>query len=128
MRGEQRKALPDNVVTNAELAARIDTSDEWIIERTGIRQRHIAAPDETTASLAIAAAKAALADANMAAADIDLSGVTLDVSGDSLVFSSRGQIDMSGAGGPLGTAAFSAGDITFNVQFTSLGASKVEES
>jgi len=65
-------ALPDNVVTNAELAARIDTSDEWIIERTGIRQRHIAAPDETTASLAIAAAKAALADANMAADDIDL--------------------------------------------------------
>ncbi len=65
-------ALPDNVVTNADLAARIDTSDEWIIERTGIRQRHIAAPEETTASLAIAAAKAALADANMVADDIDL--------------------------------------------------------
>lgn len=65
-------ALPETVVTNDELAARIDTSDEWIIERTGIRQRHIAGPDETTASLAIEAAKAALADAKMDAADIDL--------------------------------------------------------
>ena len=61
-------------------------------------------------------------------ADIDLSAVALNVSGDSLVFSSRGQIDMSGAGGALGTAAFSAGEITYEVQFNSLGASKLEES
>lgn len=65
-------ALPARIVTNDELAARIDTSDEWIIERTGIRQRHIAGPDETTATLATEAAKAALADAGMDAADIDL--------------------------------------------------------
>ncbi|MDY7098535.1 MAG: beta-ketoacyl-ACP synthase III [Pseudomonadota bacterium] len=65
-------ALPDRVVTNAELAEQIDTSDEWIVERTGIRQRHIAADDETTASLAIRAAKAALEDAGCEAADIDL--------------------------------------------------------
>ncbi|MEP3051130.1 MAG: beta-ketoacyl-ACP synthase III [Erythrobacter sp.] len=65
-------ALPKNIVTNAELADRIDTSDEWIVERTGIRQRHIAGEDETTSTLAIAAAKAALADAGMDASEIDL--------------------------------------------------------
>ena len=65
-------ALPAQVVTNADLAARIDTSDEWIIERTGIRQRYIAGPDETTATLAIAAARAALADAGVDADSIGL--------------------------------------------------------
>lgn len=65
-------ALPRRVVTNAELAARVDTSDQWIIERTGIRQRHIAEPDETTASLATAAARAALADAGVDASGIGL--------------------------------------------------------
>ncbi|MFN3989061.1 MAG: beta-ketoacyl-ACP synthase III [Erythrobacter sp.] len=65
-------ALPKQVVTNADLAARVDTSDEWIIERTGIRQRYIAAEDETTSSLAIAAARAALADAGVEASSIGL--------------------------------------------------------
>ena len=65
-------ALPKRVVPNAELAAKIDTSDEWIIERTGIRQRHIAGKDETTATLAIDAARAALADAGVDASDIGL--------------------------------------------------------
>lgn len=65
-------ALPRRIVTNAELAERVDTSDEWIVERTGIRQRHIAEPDETTATLAIAAARAALADAGVEAASIGL--------------------------------------------------------
>ena len=65
-------ALPKRVVTNAELAEQIDTSDEWIIERTGIRQRHIAGEDETTASLATAAARAALDDAGLTPADIDV--------------------------------------------------------
>jgi 3-oxoacyl-[acyl-carrier-protein] synthase-3 len=59
-------------VSNAELAERVETSDEWIIERTGIRQRHIAGSDETTATLATAAARAALADAGIEASDIDL--------------------------------------------------------
>jgi len=63
--------LPQRVVTNEELAQRVDTSDEWIRERTGIRQRHIAGPDETCAFMATAAARAALADAGIAAADID---------------------------------------------------------
>lgn len=65
-------ALPKQVVTNAELASRIDTSDEWIVERTGIRQRHIADDDETTAMLATAAARAALDNAGMDASEIDL--------------------------------------------------------
>jgi 3-oxoacyl-[acyl-carrier-protein] synthase-3 len=65
-------ALPAQVVTNADLANRIDTSDEWIIERTGIRQRHIAAEGETTATLAIAAARAALEDAGVDASTIGL--------------------------------------------------------
>jgi 3-oxoacyl-[acyl-carrier-protein] synthase-3 len=65
-------ALPRRIVTNAELAESVDTSDEWIVARTGIRQRHIAGDDETTATLAIAAARAALADAGVDAASIGL--------------------------------------------------------
>lgn len=65
-------ALPARVVTNAELAETVDTSDEWIVERTGIRARHIAAEDETTASLGTAAAREALEAANLAPQDIDL--------------------------------------------------------
>jgi len=65
-------ALPENCVTNAELAQRVDTSDEWIVQRTGIRQRYLAGPGETTAVLATRAAQAALADAGVAAEDIDL--------------------------------------------------------
>ena len=65
-------ALPKQVVSNAELAARVDTSDEWIVERTGIRQRHIAGEGEFTSTLAIEAARRALEDASMAAETIDL--------------------------------------------------------
>ena len=65
-------ALPTRRVSNAELAQEVDTSDEWIVERTGIRFRHIAGPDETTATLGADAAKAALAAAGIGAADIDL--------------------------------------------------------
>jgi 3-oxoacyl-[acyl-carrier-protein] synthase III len=64
--------LPRQILTNAELATRIDTSDEWIVQRTGIRQRHIAAADEFTSHLAVNASKAALADAGIDAQSIDL--------------------------------------------------------
>lgn len=64
--------LPEQVVTNAQLAARIDTSDEWIVQRTGIRERHIAAEGEFTSHLAIKAAQAALADAGVDAQSIEL--------------------------------------------------------
>lgn len=65
-------ALPARRVSNAEMAEMVDTSDEWIVERTGIRFRHIASPDETTATLATDAAKAALAAAGVHAQEIDL--------------------------------------------------------
>ncbi len=64
--------LPQRILTNAELAAKVDTSDEWIVQRTGIRQRHIAAEGEFTSHLAIKAALAALADAGVDAQSIDL--------------------------------------------------------
>ncbi|WP_239474233.1 beta-ketoacyl-ACP synthase III [Sphingomonas longa] len=65
-------ALPARRVSNAELAAQVDTSDEWIVERTGIRFRHIAGPDETTGTLATDAARRAIEAAGIAATDIDL--------------------------------------------------------
>jgi 3-oxoacyl-[acyl-carrier-protein] synthase III len=65
-------ALPKRRVSNAELAEQVDTTDEWITERTGIKFRHIAGPDETTATLGADAAKRALESADMTADDIDL--------------------------------------------------------
>ncbi|MBY4636254.1 ketoacyl-ACP synthase III [Sphingopyxis sp. XHP0097] len=65
-------ALPRTRVSNEELAQRVDTSDEWIVERTGIRFRHIAEPDETTGTLGAAAARQALEAAGLEAADIGL--------------------------------------------------------
>src|SRR5271165_6427657 len=64
--------LPERIVTNAELATKLDTSDEWIVQRTGIRQRHIAAPGECTSHLAIRAAHRALQSAGVTPAEIDL--------------------------------------------------------
>ena len=65
-------ALPRRCVTNEELTRTVDTTDQWIVERTGIRQRHIAEPDETTVTLGTAAARAALDAAGLAPSDIDL--------------------------------------------------------
>jgi 3-oxoacyl-[acyl-carrier-protein] synthase-3 len=64
--------LPERVLTNVELAKMVDTSDEWIASRTGIRRRHIAAPGETTADLALASAQRALADAKIGVEELDL--------------------------------------------------------
>ena len=64
-------ALPARAVPNDDLPAALETSDEWIKSRTGIAQRYIAAEDETTSSLAIAAARSALDSAGLTAADID---------------------------------------------------------
>ena len=65
-------SLPKRIVTNAELAKKVDTSDEWIVERTGIRQRYIAGDDEFTSTLGTEAAREALKNADMSAQDIDL--------------------------------------------------------
>ena len=64
--------LPATILSNAELAERVATSDEWIRSRTGIRQRHMAAANELTSDLALHASHAALAAAGIAAADVDL--------------------------------------------------------
>src|SRR5579862_1947965 len=63
--------LPERIVTNDELARSVDTSDDWIRERTGIRQRHFASKHETTAFMGTRAARLALADAGAAIADVD---------------------------------------------------------
>jgi 3-oxoacyl-[acyl-carrier-protein] synthase-3 len=64
--------LPARILSNDELARSVETTDEWIVQRTGIRERHIAAPGELTSDLALAAAKAALANAHVEASSIDL--------------------------------------------------------
>ena len=65
-------SLPKRVLTNREMESIVDTTDEWIVQRTGIHQRYIAGDDETTASLGEAAARAALANAGLTADDIDM--------------------------------------------------------
>jgi 3-oxoacyl-[acyl-carrier-protein] synthase III len=64
--------LPQRVLTNAELAGMVETSDDWIVQRTGIRERHIAAPGEVTSDMALKAAQRALAAAGMEAGAIEL--------------------------------------------------------
>ena len=64
--------VPERVLTNADLEKMVDTSDEWIVTRTGIRQRHIAAPEQACSDIAAGAAKAALANCGMDATELDL--------------------------------------------------------
>jgi len=65
-------AVPEKILTNADLERIVDTSDDWIVSRTGIRERHVAAPDETASTLAIRAAQEALACAHLAPTDLDM--------------------------------------------------------
>jgi 3-oxoacyl-[acyl-carrier-protein] synthase-3 len=65
-------AVPERVLTNADLERMVDTSDEWIVSRTGIRERRVVGPNDSTTSLAVAAARQALDQARLAADDIDL--------------------------------------------------------
>jgi 3-oxoacyl-[acyl-carrier-protein] synthase III len=91
--------LPERIVTNDELAQRLDTSDAWIMQRTGIRQRHIAAEGELCSDLARRAAQRALADAGMSAAEIDLlivATTTPDNTFPSTATKVQGQIGMTG--------------------------------
>jgi len=95
--------LPERVVTNAELEALVDTSDAWIRERTGIRQRHMAAEHETTCDLAEHAARAALADAGLEPGAVDL--IILATTTPDLVFPSTACLVQERLGSP-GCAAF----------------------
>ncbi|MBV8650968.1 MAG: beta-ketoacyl-ACP synthase 3, partial [Alphaproteobacteria bacterium] len=91
--------LPERIVTNDELARRLDTSDEWIVQRTGIHQRHIAAEGELCSDLARRAAQRALAVAGLSAAEIDLlivATTTPDNTFPSTATKVQGQIGMTG--------------------------------
>ena len=93
--------LAAKVLTNAELARRIDTSDEWVRSRTGIRQRYIAAPDEQTSDLALAASRGALAVAGIAPADLDL--IVVATTTPDMIFPSTAcilQAKLGASGGP----------------------------
>ncbi len=94
--------LPPDVMTNYDLSAIVDTSDEWIRERTGIRQRHIAADDQRTSDLATEAAKAALKAAGRKAEDIDL--IIVATTTPDLTFPSTAAIVQAKLGAPAGTA------------------------
>ena len=96
-------ALPRRLVSNAELAQQVDTSDEWIRERTGITQRYIAGEGETTSTLATEAARRALADAGLTIADIDL--IVLATCTPDVTFPSTATIVQHALGG-AGFAAF----------------------
>ena len=82
--------LPDTIMTNAMLAERIETSDEWIVSRTGIRARHIAADNQKTSDLAYLAAQRALESAGLQASDIDL--IILATTTPDMVFPSTASI------------------------------------
>lgn len=94
--------LPPDVMTNHELSAIVDTSDEWIRERTGIRERHIAGDDQRTSDLATEAAKKALAAAGRTAGDIDL--IIVATTTPDLTFPSTAAIIQAKLGAPAGTA------------------------
>ena len=94
--------LPDEVVTNNDLAKFVDTSDEWIVERTGIRQRHRAAKDQPVSDLAAAAAGRALAAAGRTAADVDL--IIVATTTPDLTFPAVATIVQRKLGAPVGIA------------------------
>ena len=94
--------LPEKVVTNADLSKFVDTSDEWIVERTGIRQRHQARDDQPTSDLATEAARRALADAGRTAADVDL--IIVATTTPDMTFPATASIVQRKLGCPVGIA------------------------
>jgi len=101
--------LPAQILTNEALAQRVDTSDEWIRTRTGIRQRHIAADDEATSDLAVNAAREAIAAAGMTPGDIDL--VIVATATPDMIFPSTATIVQDKLGIRSGGAAFDIGAV-----------------
>ena len=94
--------LPDNVVTNDELAKTVDTSDAWIVERTGIRQRHMVADDQPVSDLAYRAAVQALEKAGKTAADVDL--IIVATTTPDMTFPAVATIVQRKLGAPVGIA------------------------
>jgi len=96
--------LPERVLTNADLEKMVDTSDQWIVERTGIRERHLAAEHETTCDMAVAAARQAIRAAGIDSAEIDL--VIVATTTPDLVFPSTACLVQNKLGMSNGSAAF----------------------
>jgi 3-oxoacyl-[acyl-carrier-protein] synthase III len=94
--------LPEQIVTNADLAKIVDTSDEWIQDRTGIKQRHKARDDEPTSDLAVQAAIRALEDAERSAADVDL--IIVATTTPDMTFPATASIVQRKLGAPVGIA------------------------
>jgi 3-oxoacyl-[acyl-carrier-protein] synthase-3 len=94
--------LPETVVSNADLAKIVDTSDEWIVERTGIKRRHRAAEDQAVSDLAVEAARKALAAAGKTSADVDLIVVATTTA--DLTFPATAAIVQRKLGCPIGVA------------------------
>ena len=94
--------LPERVVTNDDLAKFVDTSDEWIIERTGIRQRHRVTDDQPVSDLAVGAAQRALAAAGRTPADVDL--IIVATTTPDLTFPATATIVQRKLGCPVGVA------------------------
>ncbi len=94
--------LPDNVVTNSQLAETVDTSDQWIVERTGIRQRHKVADDQPVSDLAFRAAQQALEKAGKTAADVDL--IIVATTTPDMTFPAVATIVQRKLGAPVGIA------------------------
>jgi len=94
--------LPEKIVTNADLAKKVDTSDDWIVERTGIHQRHNVAPGEFTSDLAAAAARRALEAAGRAPGEVDL--IIVATTTPDLTFPSTAVIVQRKIGAPVGIA------------------------
>jgi 3-oxoacyl-[acyl-carrier-protein] synthase-3 len=94
--------LPDNIVTNDQLAQTVDTSDAWIVERTGIRQRHMVADDQPVSDLAFRAAQQALERAGKTAADVDL--IIVATTTPDMTFPATATIVQRKLGAPVGIA------------------------
>jgi 3-oxoacyl-[acyl-carrier-protein] synthase-3 len=118
--------LPERLVTNDELAQTVDTSDEWIRERTGIRQRHIAGDGETTVSLATEAARRALKDAGIAASGIDL--IVLATATPDRTFPASAALVQRELGITNGGAAFDIGAVCSGFLYALATASSLLES
>ena len=94
--------LPEKIVTNEDLSRFVDTSDEWIVERTGIRQRHQAADDQPTSDLAVRAALKALEDAGRSPADVDM--IIVATTTPDSTFPATAAIVQAKIGAPVGIA------------------------
>ena len=107
------KATPERVLTNHDLETMVDTSDEWIVSRTGIRERHVVGQQDSTTSLATAAARAALARAGRTPDQIDLIVVGTATPDDFLVSQAcLVQAELGGSGGAFDVGAACAGFVT----------------